>query len=61
MNRQKKMTQRNKKIGRVKRLFLPLILSLLVLLTGCVRYDVGINFDEQHHGEIVQHIRLAKQ
>ncbi len=34
---------------------------LLTLLTGCVRYDVGINFAEQHHGEIVQHITLSQK
>ncbi len=61
MNQQTKVTKNNNKRGKLKRLFLPLILSVLVLLTGCVRYDVGINFDEQHHGKIVQHIRLAQQ
>lgn len=34
---------------------------LLVLLSGCVDYDVGINFNNQHHGNIVQKIRLGKQ
>ncbi|MGK7957248.1 MAG: DUF3153 domain-containing protein [Crocosphaera sp.] len=61
MNQQAQVTKNNRKMGRFKGLFLPLILSVLVLLTGCVRYDVGITFDEQHHGEIVQHIRLAQQ
>lgn len=37
------------------------LLGLLVFLTGCVRYEVGINFDDQHHGAIVQHISLSKQ
>lgn len=30
-------------------------------MTGCVNYDVGIHFSEQHHGEIVQHITLGEQ
>ncbi len=34
---------------------------LLFVLTGCVRYDVGINFHDQHHGEIIQHITLGQQ
>jgi Protein of unknown function (DUF3153) len=37
------------------------VVCLLTLLTGCVRYDVGINFDHQHRGEIVQHIKLEQQ
>ncbi|MBD2460037.1 DUF3153 domain-containing protein [Oscillatoria sp. FACHB-1407] len=38
-----------------------LLLVVSVLLSGCVRYDVGINFAGQNHGEIVQHIRLGEQ
>jgi hypothetical protein len=41
--------------------FLPLFLLLCFGLGGCVRYDVGINFTEQHYGEIVQHIQLSQQ
>jgi len=33
----------------------------LFLLTGCVEYDVGINFQTQHRGTIVQTISLSKQ
>ncbi len=39
----------------------PLALLVMTCLSGCVRYDVGINFTEQHHGEIVQHIQLGQQ
>lgn len=49
-------------INKTKRLsFWPVVCLLLLLLTGCVRYDVGVNFDSQHHGEIVQHITLGQQ
>ncbi len=41
--------------------FLPWLLGILVLLTGCVRYDVGLKYNNQHHGTIVQHITLAEQ
>jgi Protein of unknown function (DUF3153) len=41
--------------------FLPFLLGIIVFLSGCVRYDVGINFSDQHHGAIVQHITLAEQ
>lgn len=40
-------------------LWLMLLASLL--LSGCVQYDVGVNFDNPHRGEIVQHIKLGEQ
>ncbi len=44
---------------RVRIIWLVAIASLL--LSGCVKYDVGTNFDNANHGEIVQHIRLAEK
>lgn len=38
-----------------------LVLVASLLLSGCVRYDVGINFDNPHRGEIVQHIKLGER
>lgn len=43
------------------RYFLPLILCLLTFLTGCVDYDVGVNFDSPYEGTIVQHIQISEQ
>ncbi len=40
---------------------LALILTMMVFLSGCVRYDVGIDFQNQHYGQIVQTITLAQQ
>ncbi|MFS8120712.1 MAG: DUF3153 domain-containing protein [Microcoleus sp.] len=40
---------------------LPFVLCLLTLVTGCVQYDVGVNFDSQTRGEIVQHIKLGEK
>ena len=40
---------------------LPLILCMMTLLTGCVRYDVGVNFNTPHQGKIVQHIKVSEQ
>ena len=40
---------------------LPVILCLVVLLTGCVRYDVGVNFNTPQSGTIVQHIKIGEQ
>ncbi|WP_267383795.1 DUF3153 domain-containing protein [Cyanobacterium sp. uoEpiScrs1] len=40
---------------------IPLAISLLTLLSGCVHYDVGVDFSQQHRGEITQYISLAEQ
>ncbi|MBW4492231.1 MAG: DUF3153 domain-containing protein [Oscillatoria princeps RMCB-10] len=37
------------------------ILFASLLLSGCVEYDVGVNFESQTHGELVQHIQLGEQ
>lgn len=36
-------------------------LCLLILLTGCVRYDLGVNFVQANQGTIIQHIKLDEQ
>ncbi|MGB8691846.1 MAG: DUF3153 domain-containing protein, partial [Microcoleus sp.] len=49
-------------IGKKKKHFfflLPFVFCLLNLVTGCVQYDVGVNFESQTRGEIVQHIKLG--
>lgn len=51
-------------IGKKKKhffLLLPFVFCILTLVTGCVQYDVGVNFDSQTHGEIVQHIKLGEK
>ncbi len=45
--------------GRLRVLGVILLASLL--LSGCVQYDVGVNFEGQHHGQLVQHIKLGEQ
>ncbi len=45
-------------LGRSRVLLVALLASLL--LSGCVEYDVGINFESQTHGEFVQHVKLAE-
>lgn len=46
---------------RLLRFLLPVVLCLATLLTGCVDYDVGINFTTPYKGEITQHIRVKEQ
>lgn len=45
----------------IKKIFLCLCLCLILCLTGCVRYDVGINFPQTNSGTIIQHIKLGEQ
>ncbi|ODG99597.1 hypothetical protein A4S05_04250 [Nostoc sp. KVJ20] len=38
-----------------------LVLLTSLLLSGCVKYDVGVNFDNSNSGELVQHIKLGER
>ncbi|MEH2163543.1 MAG: DUF3153 domain-containing protein [Nostoc sp.] len=38
-----------------------LVLLTSLLLTGCVKYDMGLNFDNSNSGELVQHIKLGER
>ncbi|MDZ8259705.1 DUF3153 domain-containing protein [Nostoc sp. ChiQUE01b] len=38
-----------------------LVLLTSLLLTGCVKYDVGLHFDNSNSGELVQHIKLGER
>lgn len=44
-------------LARSRLLWIVLLSSLL--LSGCVQYQAGVNFDSPNHGEIVQHIKLG--
>ncbi|AFZ28985.1 hypothetical protein Glo7428_0384 [Gloeocapsa sp. PCC 7428] len=44
-------------LARWRLLWIILLSSLL--LSGCVQYQAGINFDSPNHGEIIQHIKLG--
>lgn len=43
------------------RIFLPLCIVVLISLGGCVRYDLGIDFQHQNQGNIFQVIELSQQ
>ncbi|MBX9255149.1 DUF3153 domain-containing protein [Desmonostoc muscorum CCALA 125] len=53
--------------NRINRVFaiqnpiLWLVLLTSLLLSGCVKYDVGVNFNNSNSGELVQHIKLGEQ
>lgn len=40
---------------------LGILLLASLLLSGCVKYDLGVNLEGAHHGTIVQHIKLGEQ
>lgn len=46
-------------LGRLRILSVIFLTSLL--LSGCVKYDVGVNFASPNRGEFVQHIKLGEQ
>lgn len=48
----------NKKVPKP---ILWLVLLTSLLLSGCVHYDVGVNFDHSNSGELVQHIKLEER
>ncbi|ELS02771.1 Protein of unknown function (DUF3153) [Xenococcus sp. PCC 7305] len=48
-------------LANARRFLLPLLFCLVTLLTGCVRYDVGLNFDSPYSGTLVQHIKIGEQ
>ncbi|MEM6610667.1 MAG: DUF3153 domain-containing protein [Cyanobacteria bacterium P01_C01_bin.72] len=47
--------------NNIARFLLPLVLGLATLLTGCVDYDVGVNFATPYSGEITQHVQVSPQ
>jgi hypothetical protein len=47
------------KNSSVVRFLLPIVLCLATLLTGCVDYQVGVNFATPYSGEIIQHIQVS--
>lgn len=49
------------KLHKPLSLILPIVCCFLIFLSGCVRYEVGVDFADQHHGKIVQYIKLGQQ
>jgi hypothetical protein len=41
--------------------FVSLLLLASLLLSGCVQYEAGVNFENSNRGELVQHIKLAER
>ncbi|GBE90862.1 DUF3153 domain-containing protein [Nostoc cycadae] len=50
----------NKRFAPRKPLLWLVVLTSL-LLSGCVKYDVGVNFNHSNSGELVQHIKLGER
>lgn len=49
------------KKNSIVRFLLPMVLGIATLLTGCVDYDVGVNFATPYSGEITQHVQVSNQ
>jgi hypothetical protein len=48
------------KITKIKPILFMVMLSSL-LLSGCMKYDLGVNFNSTNNGELVQHIQLSEK
>lgn len=57
---EKKLKRIIKNIFRRTR-FIWLVALASLFLTGCVKYDVGVNFNSSNYGTLVQHIRLGEK
>ncbi len=59
------LAELSKKMRKSFRHFRTLVVMLmagsLMLLSGCVKYDLEINFASQNHGEIIQHIQIGER
>jgi hypothetical protein len=51
---------KTRKITKIKPIVLMVILSSLIL-SGCVKYDLGVNFNSTNNGELIQHIQLSEK
>ncbi|MCG6137440.1 MAG: DUF3153 domain-containing protein [Nostoc sp. LLA-1] len=49
------------RIFPLKNPILWLVVLTSLLLTGCVHYDAGVNFQNANRGELVQHIKLGER
>ena len=38
-----------------------LFCTIAIALSGCVKYDTGVNFESLNYGEIVEHIQMSEQ
>ncbi|MDJ1175950.1 DUF3153 domain-containing protein [Roseofilum capinflatum] len=47
------------KYRSMARILWPLYLIVAIALTGCVKYDVGVNFQSQTYGEMVQRVQIS--
>jgi Protein of unknown function (DUF3153) len=47
-------------ISKIKPIVLIVIFTSL-FLSGCMKYDLGVNFNSTNNGELVQHIQLAEK
>lgn len=48
-------------LGQINQRLTILFCTITIALSGCVKYDTGVNFSSLNYGEIVQHIQLGKQ
>ncbi len=52
---------RMNRVFTIRNPILWVVLLTSLLLSGCVKYDVGVNFDNSNSGELIQHIKLGER
>jgi hypothetical protein len=64
----KMIVDKTRPSGSIDRLFklmhrqlVILLCTIAIALSGCVKYDAGVNFSSLNYGEIVEHIQLGEQ
>jgi Protein of unknown function (DUF3153) len=48
-------------VSLINRQLAILFCTIVIGLSGCVKYDTGVNFSSLNYGEIVEHIQLGEQ
>ncbi len=48
-------------VSLINRQLAILFCTIAISLSGCVKYDTGVNFSSLNYGEIVEHIQLGEQ
>jgi hypothetical protein len=61
VNKYKFIVFTDRLLSLVNRQLAIVFFTIAIALSGCVKYDTGVNFSSLNYGEIVEHIQLGEQ
>jgi hypothetical protein len=61
VNKYKLIGFKDRLLGLINRRLAIVFCTIAIALSGCVKYDTGVNFSSLNYGEIVEHIQLSEQ